>query len=91
MKHRKTKSSFDLTSDPFTLEHFFLNYLEKPNNVDYSEDHSYFDCSEECQITSFESKSFLESKTSSCDSEINLQFAYQSLECESDIDHKFWY
>ena len=43
-------------------------------------------------MTSFRSKSSFESDQDtceSCDSEINLHFAYQPLEDESDVDHHF--
>ena len=52
---------------------------------------SYFNCLEKCPTTSFESKPSFESELLSCDSEINLHFAYQPLEVEPEIDHHFWF
>ena len=82
-KDRKPKPSFDLTSDPVTLEPSCFDYLETPINIDYLEENSYFNCLQKCPTTSFESE------PSSCDSEINLHLAYQPLEDEPDIDNHF--
>ena len=84
----KPKLSFDATSEPVTFEMVNFNYLEGPYCFDHSKEPPYFDFSDEFPIVSFESK---QDDCESCDSEINVHFAYQLLEDESDIDHHFRY
>ena len=87
-KDRKPKPLFVLTSDPITLEHSYLDYLEKPNNIEYSEEHSFFNCLEKYSTDSLEYK---KDNCESFESEINIHFAYQRLEDEPDIDFYFWH
>ena len=76
-KDRKPKPSFDLTSKPVAFEPANFNCLEESSYLDNLEEPSYLDHSKERPIASFKSK---QDNHESCDSEINLHFAYQPLE-----------